>query len=88
MRPRQPPLVTIEPTDDTAARQAELDRIETQDARLMLAQIAKPGSDEIERLLTAKRWLKKHWSDGWTAAGGPSGAPEEPPAKPKKANKS
>ena len=61
--------------------QQHLDARETQDAMDMLDQVAK--ADEMaHQIAIAKRWLKHHWSKGWQAAGGPSGAPEpEPPPK-------
>jgi len=60
---------------DEVIAQAQLDRIETEDANIMLQQIAACNTG-LDALAVAKRWLKKHWSDGWKAAGGKSGAPE------------
>lgn len=79
-------------------KQLKLSAIETADAITLLnflhVPLTRPNAIE-----TVKRFLKKHWSDGWCAAGGPSGAPEEeddlvqiaspkPRAKAKKAGRS
>lgn len=72
-------------------RQRQLDEIETGDARLLLTHLGSMGTpdpDSPKMLAIVKRWLKKHWSDGWKAAGGPSGAPgPEAYAKPPKKRK-
>lgn len=82
--------------DAEIAKHTELDRIETADARkmieqlkakLMLDALSKQQLDSQEGIQIVKRWLKKHWSDGWRAAGGPSGAPEQAPAKAGKAKR-
>jgi hypothetical protein len=102
--------------DPQTPRQAELelDAIETIDAEKLLKQLAERGlvfdaevgaiEDEFaEALRIVKRWLKKHWSDGWRAAGGAPGeqsssagtkvaaraasAPELEPAKARKAKR-
>ena len=65
---------------ENAAVQAELDRIGTEDALVLLSQLGS-NQDSAAALWLVKRWLKKHWSDGWLAAGGPSGAPKPSPAK-------
>lgn len=68
--------------------QAKLDAIETDDACALLVQLGQPHvqPQSAQAVRIVKRWLKKHWSDGWRAAGGPSGAPEpEPAAKTRKA---
>jgi hypothetical protein len=68
------PLQTL--FDPEAERQARLDAMETEDAVTMLVQLGANPADGARNIAIAKRWLKKHWSDGWRAASGPSGAPE------------
>lgn len=48
--------------------QRHLEEIETDDAVKLLEQLGIKTVTSKE-LTTAKLWLKKHWNDGWTAAG-------------------
>jgi hypothetical protein len=52
------------------ANQRVLDEIETADAKQLLQQLGMNQDTWPAALAIAKRWLKKHWSDGWRAAGG------------------
>jgi hypothetical protein len=72
--------------------QAQFDAAETSDALALLKQLSDAGAviphgpeglyDYGRALHIVKRWLKRSWSEGWKAAGGPTGAP---PASPDKA---
>ena len=64
--------------------QEALDAIETADAMDMLDQVSKADA-MAEQIAIAKRWLKAHWSMGWKAAGGPSGASDPEPKRARKA---
>lgn len=65
-------------------KQKEYDRIETADAEKLLQQLGLQQEQTARNVAIVKSWLKKHWSDGWKAAGGTTGEPTDTRPKKKK----